>query len=125
VNIAIGQLEPNSAGIHIERPDADIRPATVGRWVLLSLCLALCMLLAVLAVAELSPGYVREPPEAPPFIAGDLRDVLTILQHNALVLALNALACVALFRAYEIWSRSAESSAQRLLARVIVGAVPS
>jgi len=91
---------------------------------MLSLCLALCMLLAVLLVAELSAGYVSEPPEAPPFVAGNLRDVLSILEHNALVLALNALACVALFRANDMRSRSAAHSTGRSLARVILGAIP-
>jgi hypothetical protein len=123
VDIAIGQLEPNTARGHITGPDADVRPVAVGRWILLSLCLALGMLLAVLAVAELSSGYVSEPPEAPPFVAGNLRDVLNILQHNALVLALNALACVALFRADDMRSPTATST-QRRLARLIVGAVP-
>jgi hypothetical protein len=96
----------------------------MGRWMLLSLCFSLVTLLAVFAVALISSGYIREPPEAPPFVAGDLRDVLTIVQHNALVLALNALACVALYRANDMRSDSAASSMERVIASVIVGVVP-
>jgi hypothetical protein len=124
MDTAVEQLAPSAAHSNVTRPDTGIRPVAVGRWVLLSLCLALCMLLAVLAVAELSSGHVSQPPEAPPFVAGDLRDVLSILRHNALVLALNALACVALSRANDMRNSSAAHSTERRLARLIVGAVP-
>ncbi|HEX3692009.1 MAG TPA: hypothetical protein VHU13_01590 [Solirubrobacteraceae bacterium] len=66
-------------------------------WVAGSALAAAGLLVAVLAVAELSGGYVQPLQLRAPFAVGDLGDVATVLSHNLLVLALHAMACVAGF----------------------------
>jgi Stage II sporulation protein M len=74
------------------------RPGRVlGRWALGSLAAAAGLLAAVLAISELSRGYVQIISLTPPFAVGDLHDVVSVLGHNLLVLALHAMACVAGF----------------------------
>jgi len=75
------------------------RPAMVGRWFAGSAAGALLVLLGVFLVAELSGGRAQTVADAPPFVAGDFSDVTSLLGHNLLVLALNAMACVAGFMA--------------------------
>ena len=48
-------------------------------------------------VSALSTGYVQIVTLQPPFAVGDGADVLNVLSHNMLVLALHAMACVAGF----------------------------
>jgi hypothetical protein len=69
----------------------------VGGWALGSLAAALGLLAAVLAISELSGGYVQVITLRPPFAVGDAADVGSVLGHNMLVLALHAMACVAGF----------------------------
>jgi hypothetical protein len=69
----------------------------IGRWALGSLVAALGLLGAVLAISELSGGYVQIIALRPPFAVGSLEDVAGVLGHNLLVLALHAMACVAGF----------------------------
>jgi hypothetical protein len=69
----------------------------VGRWALGSLLAAVGLLLAVLAISELSSGYTQIVTLRPPFAVGDPSDVTSVLGHNLLVLALHAMACVAGF----------------------------
>jgi hypothetical protein len=69
----------------------------LGRWAGGSLLAALGLLTAVLAIASLSTGYVQIITLRPPFAVGDSADVLAVLGHNMLVLALHAMACVAGF----------------------------
>jgi hypothetical protein len=74
------------------------RPLPVlGRWLVGSVATAAAMLVAVLVVAVLDQhvryGLVLQPP----FVTGDGGDVLGLLEHNGLVLALHAMACVAGF----------------------------
>lgn len=69
----------------------------IGAWVGGSAAAAGGLLLAVLAISELSVGYVQAIQLRPPFAVGDLGDVGTVLSHNLLVLALHAMACVAGF----------------------------
>ena len=69
----------------------------LGRWAALSLAIAACLLVAVLAVAELvtpdsTPVYVPGVDYSP-----DAGDMGRILLANGLVLALHAMACVAGF----------------------------
>src|SRR5690242_4445099 len=74
------------------------RPGRVlGRWALGSLGAALGLLAAVLAIAALSSGYKQIVTLRPPFAVGDTHDVVGVLGHNMLVLALHAMACVAGF----------------------------
>jgi len=74
------------------------RPLPVlARWVAGSALAAAGLLGAVLAVSALSGGYVQPLQLRPPFAAGGLGDVATVLSHNLLVLALHAMACVAGF----------------------------
>ncbi len=74
------------------------RPLPVlGRWLLGSLATALAMLLAVLCVATLDRHVALGLTLEPPFVTGDGSDVLGLLEHNGLVLALHAMACVAGF----------------------------
>jgi hypothetical protein len=74
------------------------RPLPVlGAWVAGSALAAGALLLAVLAVAELSSSYVQPLQLRPPFAVGELSDVGGVLGHNLLVLALHAMACVAGF----------------------------
>jgi len=69
----------------------------LGRWLAGSLLAALGLLGAMLVVAALSTGYVQVLTLGPPFAVGDGADVLNVLGHNLLVLALHAMACVAGF----------------------------
>lgn len=73
------------------------RPGPViGAWVAGSVTAALVLLLAVWGVAGLA-SPARAYVSRPPFVVGGLRDVVRILGHNLLVLALHAMACVAGF----------------------------
>jgi hypothetical protein len=69
----------------------------VGRWALGSLVAAVGLLLAVLAISELTGGYTQIVSLSPPFAVGRPADVTSVLGHNLLVLALHAMACVAGF----------------------------
>jgi hypothetical protein len=69
----------------------------LGRWALGSLAAAIGLLAAVLAIATLSRGYTQIITLSPPFAVGDTHDVMAVLGHNMLVLALHAMACVAGF----------------------------
>jgi hypothetical protein len=69
----------------------------VARWVGGSLLAAAGLLAAVLVISELAGGYVQIISLRPPFAVGDGGDVLGVLGHNLLVLALHAMACVAGF----------------------------
>jgi hypothetical protein len=69
----------------------------IGAWVAGSAVAAAGLLVAVLAISELSVGYVQVIELRAPFAVGDLGDVGTVLSHNLLVLALHAMACVAGF----------------------------
>ena len=69
----------------------------LGRWLAGSSLAALGLLGAMLVVAALSTGYVQVLTLGPPFAVGDGADVLNVLGHNLLVLALHAMACVAGF----------------------------
>jgi hypothetical protein len=74
------------------------RPGPVlARWFAGSALAACGLLVAVLAVSALSTGYVQIVTLGPPFAVGDGADVLGVLGHNLLVLALHAMACVAGF----------------------------
>jgi len=69
----------------------------VGRWMLGSFVTAVAMLLAVLCVAAADRHVTLGLTLEPPFVAGGPSDVLGLLEHNGLVLALHAMACVAGF----------------------------
>jgi hypothetical protein len=69
----------------------------LGRWTAGAALAACGLLLAVWVVASLDGGYQQLIVLRPPFAVGDAADVLVVLQHNLLVLALHALACVAGF----------------------------
>ena len=69
----------------------------LGQWTAGSLLAALGLLAAVLAISELSGGYVQIVSLRPPFAVGDTHDVVAVVGHNLLVLALHAMACVAGF----------------------------
>lgn len=69
----------------------------VGRWIAGAALAAGGLLGAVLLVAALSPRYTQIVTLQPPFAVGDSADVVRVLSHNALVLALHAMACVAGF----------------------------
>jgi hypothetical protein len=74
------------------------RPLPVlGTWVAGSALAAAGLLLAVLVISELFSGYVQPIELQPPFAAGDLSNVASVVSHNLLVLALHAAACVAGF----------------------------
>jgi uncharacterized membrane protein SpoIIM required for sporulation len=70
--------------------------AVLRGWLLGSLAAAVCLLGAVWAIAGLAapaaPLLTR-----PPFVVGHARDVVWVLAHNLLVLALHAMACLAGF----------------------------
>ena len=66
-------------------------------WLAGSLCAALALLAAVWAIAALTGAGGPAAIDRPPLVSGDGGDVLRILGHNALVLALHAMACVAGF----------------------------
>src|SRR5205807_4675610 len=67
------------------------------RWLAGSLAAACTLLLAVWAIALVARGGGGVSVQRPPFRVGDPGDVVRILTHNALVLALHAMACVAGF----------------------------
>ena len=69
----------------------------IGRWTAGSSLAALGLLTAVLVIAELYKGYVQVVYLQPPFAVGGPANVLEVLGHNMLVLALHAMACVAGF----------------------------
>jgi hypothetical protein len=71
--------------------------AILARWFAGSSLAACGLLVAVLVVSALSTGYVQIITLQPPFAVGDTADVLNVLGHNMLVLALHAMACVAGF----------------------------
>jgi hypothetical protein len=71
--------------------------AILARWFAGSSLAAFGLLVAVLVVSALSAGYVQIVTLQPPFAVGGTADVLNILSHNMLVLALHAMACVAGF----------------------------
>jgi stage II sporulation SpoM-like protein len=62
-----------------------------------SLCAAIALLFAVWVIAILIPASHTALVRRPPLVVGDGTDVLRILGHNSLVLALHAMACVAGF----------------------------
>jgi hypothetical protein len=73
-------------------------PARVlGRWALGGAVAAGGLLLAVLAISYVDRGRQTLVTLRPPFAVGDGGDVLSVLRHNGLVLALHAMACVAGF----------------------------
>jgi hypothetical protein len=69
----------------------------LARWLLGSLLAAIGLLLAVWLVAALDHAPQTVLRLRPPFVTGDLLDVLGVLRRNLLVLALHAMACVAGF----------------------------
>jgi hypothetical protein len=74
------------------------RPWSVLRvWLLGSLMVAVTMLGVIWVIAMVSTPHGAVLLNAPPFVAGSGHDVLRILGHNMLVLALHAMACVAGF----------------------------
>jgi hypothetical protein len=74
------------------------RPWNAARgWLLGSLAAAGLLLLSILLVALVSSAPGAVVPDQPPFSVGGLADIIRILEHNVLVLALHAMACVAGF----------------------------
>ena len=74
------------------------RPWPVLRlWLLGSLLVAVTLLFAIWVIAMSSTTDGAVSLNAPPFVPGDGQDVVRILAHNMLVLALHAMACVAGF----------------------------
>ncbi len=74
------------------------RPWRVLRlWLAGSLAAALVLLGAVWVIGELAFGPDWVSLDVPPFVTGGPSDALNILEHNLLVLALHAMACVAGF----------------------------
>ena len=74
------------------------RPGPVLRaWLLGSLAAACLLLAAIWVISLLSHSRGAVFLVRPPFSVGDARDVVRILAHNMLVLALHAMACVAGF----------------------------
>jgi hypothetical protein len=74
------------------------RPGPVlGRWFAGSLAAACLLLAAVWVISLITPGRGAVELMRPPFLVGGLGDVVQILGHNLLVLALHAMACVAGF----------------------------
>jgi Stage II sporulation protein M len=71
--------------------------AVVGTWVAGSLFAAVALLGAVWLIAVLIPSAHTPLLRRPPLVVGDGADVLRILGHNSLVLALHAMACIAGF----------------------------
>ena len=71
--------------------------AVLGRWAAGSAVAASGLLLAVWGIATLDHGRQQTITLAPPFAVGDRADVLNVLGHNLLVLALHAMACIAGF----------------------------
>jgi hypothetical protein len=71
--------------------------SVLGRWLAGSTLAATALLLAVWLIATLFSGTKQVVTLQPPFAVGGLGDVLAVLGHNMLVLALHAMACVAGF----------------------------
>ncbi|MGA2469487.1 MAG: stage II sporulation protein M [Solirubrobacteraceae bacterium] len=72
--------------------------STLGRWLAGSFTAALCLLLAVWAVAGVSDANgLNVQTGGPPFAVGHLHDVFAIFARNLLVLAFHAMACLAGF----------------------------
>jgi hypothetical protein len=72
--------------------------AIMRSWLLGSLATAALLLLAIWIVAAvLSGSQGAVVPSEPPFVTGGSADLVRILAHNLLVLALHAMACVAGF----------------------------
>lgn len=69
----------------------------LGRWVAGSALAAGGLLLAVLLISAVAGGRLELISPEPPFAVGNGRDVVGVLGHNLLVLALHAMACVAGF----------------------------
>lgn len=68
------------------------------RWLLGALGISALLLAAIFVIAELTPkSTVVVHVNRPPLVVGDGGDVVRVLFHNALVLALHAMACVAGF----------------------------
>jgi hypothetical protein len=66
-------------------------------WLFGSLAAAGVLLLAIWTIAAASPGVHGTIFLQPPLVVGDATDVVRIVSHNFLVLALHAMACVAGF----------------------------
>ena len=81
----------------------------IGAWIAGSTVAAIGLLGAVLVISALSSGYVQPVELHPPFAVGDFGDVLNVISHNLLVLALHAMACVAGFIAGSSLPLQAES----------------
>jgi hypothetical protein len=79
------------------------------RWTAGSALAAFGLLTAVLAVSALSSAGAEAIPPEPLFATGDAADIVGILGHNLLVLALHAMACVAGFIAGSSLPLQAES----------------
>jgi hypothetical protein len=74
------------------------RPWPIVRaWFLGSAAVALVLLVAVWLIATVSTSHGGLALDQPPFAVGGPRDVVRVLGHNLLVLALHAMACVAGF----------------------------
>jgi hypothetical protein len=71
--------------------------AVLGRWTLGSAAAATALLLAVLLISYIDHGRQVLTTLHPPFAVGRGDDVAGTLEHNGLVLALHAMACVAGF----------------------------
>jgi stage II sporulation SpoM-like protein len=69
----------------------------LARWVAGSTVASIGLLMAVWGISGLFGGYEQIVALRPPFAIGAPRDLLTIVRHNLLVLALHAMACVAGF----------------------------
>lgn len=69
----------------------------LARWTLGSAAAAGGLLLAVLLISYVDSGKQTILTLRPPFAVGGAGDVLNVLKHNGLVLALHAMACVAGF----------------------------
>jgi hypothetical protein len=67
------------------------------RWFAGSALAAGGLLVAVLVIAECSHSYIQVLSLEPPFAVGDAADIIGVLGHNLLVLALHAMACLAGF----------------------------
>jgi hypothetical protein len=103
----------------------------VRTWFLCSAAVALVLLAAVWAIARSSAAHGGLVLDQPPFAVGGPGDVLAVLGHNLLVLALHAMACLAGFIAGSSlplqaerrtgWSRAARRGAwDELLAATFV-----
>jgi hypothetical protein len=70
----------------------------LGRWFAGALAIAVCLLLAVWAVAGASDANgLNVQTSSPPFVVGNAANVFSIFEKNLLVLAFHAMACVAGF----------------------------